>query len=115
MAVTPAAAGLGEIGLPLGSIGLGDRTDEQFEAEHELILLSQGLWVVGKVKDQGTHQRIALGADATGTLLDIGPQGLAFLDAVGNNGLCLLAVVPRLGIAHIAMHAHQQQYEDAQL
>ena len=51
MTVTPAATGLGEIGLPLGSIGLSDRTDKELGTKHELIFLSQGLWVVGKVKD----------------------------------------------------------------
>ena len=63
--------------------------------------------VVGKVEDQRTHQRVTLLADATGTLLDIRTQRLALLDAVGNNGLSLLAVVPRLRIAHIAMNTHQ--------
>ena len=111
MSVAPTATRLGQIGLPLGGVRFGDGTDKQLGTKHILILLSQCLRVVGKVEDQRAHQRIALFADAAGTLLDIGAQCLTLLDAVGYHGLCLLAVVPRLGIAHIAMDTHQWQID----
>ena len=71
----------------------------------------QGLWVVGKVKDQRAHQRITFLGDLPGTPLEIWLQLLALLQTCSNDCLSLGAVVPRLGIAHIAMHTHQGQID----
>ena len=109
--ILPAALVLGQIGLPFCDTGLGNRTDQQRGSEHILVFLFQRLRVIGKVEYQGAHQGIAFLRHTLCTSFYIGAQRLTLLQTCCKNTLGLLTIVPRLGIAHIAMHTHQWQID----
>ena len=69
--VAPTARVLRQVGAPLSDAWFCNRTDEQVGTKHILVLLAQGLGIIGKVEHQGAHQRVALGRDALGALLDV--------------------------------------------
>ena len=107
--ILPTAFVLGQIGFPLLDARLRNGADEQRRTEHILILLLQGLSIIGKVEHQRTHQRIALLRNTLGTRLDIRTQLFTLLQVGSNDSLGLVAIVPRFGIAHIAVNTHQGQ------
>ena len=109
--VFPAFLVLGQISIPLFDTGFCDRTDEQGRAEHIFILLLKGLWVVGKVKNEGAHEGVSFFGYTLSTLLNVRTQFLALFQTLSNNLLGFCTIVPGLCVAHIAMNSHQRQID----
>ena len=109
--VGPTALVLGQVSIPLGDSRLRDRTNQILWTEHILVFLLERFRIVGKIKDERTHQRVSLFGNHCGARINIRTKHLALLQTVGNDFLRLLTIVPGLGIAHIAMDAHERQID----
>ena len=107
--VVPSAGVGGEVNPPTRDAGLKHGADEVFRSEHVLAVLTERLGVVTEVEYERPHHRIALLGDLAGAVDDIRLQGLAEVDVLHEDFLRGVAVPPRLGAAHVAMHAHERQ------
>ena len=109
--VVPASLVLRQIGRPLGDVWLRDGTHEERASEHIFILLAQRLGIVAEVEDQRAHQRASIESDTRRITVDVWQQAVTLTQTLTNDRLCLVAIAPRFGVAHIAMHTHQGQID----